>query len=212
MPLKHWHGYTPSWSFFPLVDKGTGGQGICKAKGEAIGPAATGQLQVQLQDRGCGRTIHCHTAARGGVTSIPAECQDDGAKINWWHEIETEGYVTFINYIIARLVNHIHTGLAVNLCPCAGCVESAILGGCPCDAQPCPGLGRTQIDSVCDPIPGFTAITHKDTSRMSLINILNVQVLDNPSPFTNPFQFEITFECVSQLKEGLQHAHIIFRS
>eukprot|EP00842_Homolaphlyctis_polyrhiza_P005910 jgi/Hompol1/631/HPOL_001265-RA len=34
---------------------------------------------------------------------------------------------------------------------------------------------------------------------MSLVNILNVQVLDNPSPFLSPLQFEITFEVVSEL-------------
>lgn len=30
----------------------------------------------------------------------------------------------------------------------------------------------------------------------------NVVVLDNPSPFYNPFQFEITFECIEDLSEG----------
>ena len=29
-------------------------------------------------------------------------------------------------------------------------------------------------------------------------------VLDNPSPFTNPFQFEITFECMSPLPDDLE--------
>jgi len=29
-------------------------------------------------------------------------------------------------------------------------------------------------------------------------------VLDNPSPFTNPFQFQITFECLEDLKEDLE--------
>lgn len=37
---------------------------------------------------------------------------------------------------------------------------------------------------------------------MAYVNVLNVQVLDNPSAFVNPFQFEITFECVNQLKDG----------
>jgi len=31
---------------------------------------------------------------------------------------------------------------------------------------------------------------------MSLINVTNVEILDNPTKFTNPFQFEITFECL----------------
>lgn len=37
---------------------------------------------------------------------------------------------------------------------------------------------------------------------MSLVNILNIQVLDNPTNFKNPFQFEITFECNAPLKDG----------
>jgi len=32
---------------------------------------------------------------------------------------------------------------------------------------------------------------------MSLINVTDVQILDNPCAFSNPFQFEITFECVA---------------
>lgn len=35
--------------------------------------------------------------------------------------------------------------------------------------------------------------------------MLNVAVLDNPSPFGNPFQFEITFECMEDLPEGRHH-------
>jgi histone chaperone ASF1 len=37
---------------------------------------------------------------------------------------------------------------------------------------------------------------------MAKVNISNVVVLDNPSPFQNPFQFEITFECLEDLPEG----------
>jgi hypothetical protein len=41
---------------------------------------------------------------------------------------------------------------------------------------------------------------------MTLINVTNVQVLDNPTKFTNPFQFEITFECLQPgVKEGKQN-------
>lgn len=29
-------------------------------------------------------------------------------------------------------------------------------------------------------------------------------MMDNPSPFSNPFQFEITFECIEELKEDLE--------
>ena len=37
---------------------------------------------------------------------------------------------------------------------------------------------------------------------MAKVNIVNVVVLDNPSPFLNPFQFEITFEALEDLGEG----------
>lgn len=37
---------------------------------------------------------------------------------------------------------------------------------------------------------------------MAKVQVLNVAVLDNPSPFRNPFQFEITFECMEDLPEG----------
>lgn len=43
---------------------------------------------------------------------------------------------------------------------------------------------------------------------MSVVNILNIQVLDNPTKFLNPFQFEITFECISPLKEGKLYFHL----
>ncbi|KAB7499533.1 UNVERIFIED_CONTAM: hypothetical protein RMT77_002839 [Armadillidium vulgare] len=39
---------------------------------------------------------------------------------------------------------------------------------------------------------------------MAKVHIVNVVVLDNPSPFFNPFQFEITFECVEALQEDLE--------
>ncbi|RYG68584.1 hypothetical protein EON64_04840 [archaeon] len=37
---------------------------------------------------------------------------------------------------------------------------------------------------------------------MALVNVLNMTVLDNPSTFSNPFQFEITFECLQDLSDG----------
>lgn len=38
--------------------------------------------------------------------------------------------------------------------------------------------------------------------EMAKIHLSNVVVLDNPSPFEHPFQFEVTFECNEELKEG----------
>ena len=37
---------------------------------------------------------------------------------------------------------------------------------------------------------------------MAKVQLCNITVMDNPSPFSNPFQFEITFECIEELKEG----------
>lgn len=39
---------------------------------------------------------------------------------------------------------------------------------------------------------------------MARVQIVNVVVLDNPSAFSNPFQFEITFDCIEDLKEDLE--------
>eukprot|EP01031_Cornospumella_fuschlensis_P037848 gene37848-45976_t len=39
---------------------------------------------------------------------------------------------------------------------------------------------------------------------MALVNVLNMTVLDNPSVFSNPFQFEITFECLQDLSDDLE--------
>lgn len=37
---------------------------------------------------------------------------------------------------------------------------------------------------------------------MSVVSLLGVKVLNNPAPFTSPYEFEITFECLEQLREG----------
>ncbi|XP_041475081.1 histone chaperone ASF1-like [Lytechinus variegatus] len=39
---------------------------------------------------------------------------------------------------------------------------------------------------------------------MAKVQVTNVTVLDNPSNFLNPFQFEITFECIENLTEDLE--------
>ncbi len=38
---------------------------------------------------------------------------------------------------------------------------------------------------------------------MSVVSLLGVKILNNPAPFTAPYEFEITFECLEQLREGL---------
>lgn len=37
---------------------------------------------------------------------------------------------------------------------------------------------------------------------MSVVSLLGVKVLNNPAPFTAPYEFEITFECLEQLQKG----------
>lgn len=37
---------------------------------------------------------------------------------------------------------------------------------------------------------------------MAKVSVLNVAVLENPSPFHSPFRFEISFECSEALSDG----------
>ena len=39
---------------------------------------------------------------------------------------------------------------------------------------------------------------------MSLVNILQVSILNNPCDFFSPIQFEITFEVISELENDLE--------
>eukprot|EP00117_Sycon_ciliatum_P036528 scpid80684/ scgid27482/ Histone chaperone asf1a-A; Anti-silencing function protein 1 homolog; Anti-silencing function protein 1 homolog A-A len=39
---------------------------------------------------------------------------------------------------------------------------------------------------------------------MAKVQVTNVMVLDNPSPFLNPFQFQITFESIENLDDDLE--------
>ncbi|CAB4265127.1 unnamed protein product [Prunus armeniaca] len=39
---------------------------------------------------------------------------------------------------------------------------------------------------------------------MSAVNLTNVAVLDNPAAFLSPFQFEISYECLTPLKDDLE--------
>ena len=38
--------------------------------------------------------------------------------------------------------------------------------------------------------------------KMAKVQVLNVNVLDNPTLFRNSFQFEVTFECTENLETG----------
>ncbi|KAF2838505.1 histone deposition protein Asf1 [Patellaria atrata CBS 101060] len=39
---------------------------------------------------------------------------------------------------------------------------------------------------------------------MSVVSLLNVQVRNNPAQFTDPYEFEITFECLERLQKDLE--------
>ena len=41
---------------------------------------------------------------------------------------------------------------------------------------------------------------------MSVITVTDISVLDNPTEFSAPFQFQINFECLSALEDGEQPA------
>ncbi|KAJ1920770.1 Histone chaperone asf1 [Tieghemiomyces parasiticus] len=39
---------------------------------------------------------------------------------------------------------------------------------------------------------------------MSLVNITDIKILDNPTAFQNPYHFEVTFECLQELEDDLE--------
>ena len=39
---------------------------------------------------------------------------------------------------------------------------------------------------------------------MSVVSLLNVNVLNNPATFDAPYEFEITFECLEKLQKDLE--------
>jgi len=39
---------------------------------------------------------------------------------------------------------------------------------------------------------------------MSLVNITEISILNNPAQFTDPYVFKITFECMSELSEDIE--------
>ena len=39
---------------------------------------------------------------------------------------------------------------------------------------------------------------------MSIVSLLGIKVLNNPAKFTDPYEFEITFECLESLKHDLE--------
>jgi histone chaperone ASF1 len=42
---------------------------------------------------------------------------------------------------------------------------------------------------------------------MSAVSITTINVLDNPAPFSNPLQFEIYYECLTDLENGVKSSY-----
>ena len=40
---------------------------------------------------------------------------------------------------------------------------------------------------------------------MSIVNIADVNILNNPCLFLEPYKLEITFECIASLEDGKSH-------
>nr|CAG4642007.1 EOG090X0CKF [Eurycercus lamellatus] len=53
-------------------------------------------------------------------------------------------------------------------------------------------------------VKSVSGLSTRNKREMAKVHVQNVVVLDNPSNFSNPFQFEITFECVEDLQEDLE--------
>ena len=44
----------------------------------------------------------------------------------------------------------------------------------------------------------------QEQGNATLVNVVNIDVLNNPCNFSSPFQFEITFECLQDLQDDLE--------
>jgi len=42
---------------------------------------------------------------------------------------------------------------------------------------------------------------------MSVVSLLGVKLQNNPAKFTDPYEFEITFECLDHLQKGRRRGH-----
>lgn len=51
---------------------------------------------------------------------------------------------------------------------------------------------------------GSASSAHHPLKAMAHVNVTNIVVLNNPSSFTSPLQFEVTFECIRELRHDLE--------
>ncbi|KAF3443460.1 hypothetical protein FNV43_RR14012 [Rhamnella rubrinervis] len=71
----------------------------------------------------------------------------------------------------------------------------------PVTFRPFPGFDRFVLGTICVLHSVFNFLKFK---AMSAVSITNVTVLDNPASFLTPFQFEISYECLTPLKDDLE--------
>ena len=50
----------------------------------------------------------------------------------------------------------------------------------------------------------YVAAHAPEPATMTCVNVTSVNVLDNPSRFVNPFQFEISFECIAHITDDIE--------
>jgi histone chaperone ASF1 len=54
------------------------------------------------------------------------------------------------------------------------------------------------------PTNSNTKHTSKANDTMATVSLLNVSVRNNPAAFSDPYEFEITFECLEPLQKDLE--------
>jgi hypothetical protein len=77
--------------------------------------------------------------------------------------------------------------------------------------QPPPATrgGRSTPEPTPPPPPRRCFVCLSARAVMAAVDIFDVRVLDNPAPFTNPLQFEITYDVREALKEGSLPWHCV---
>ncbi|CAG0922968.1 unnamed protein product [Notodromas monacha] len=76
--------------------------------------------------------------------------------------------------------------------------------------RPPPYFGRSDLETLLssplcsDWVCFFSGASEEKKSKMAKVHVSNVTVLDNPSPFVNPLQFQVTFDCIEDLPEDLE--------
>ena len=59
--------------------------------------------------------------------------------------------------------------------------------------------------------PTLPKYTHSSAPAMSIISIRNVEFLNNPARFLDPYKFRVLFECMAPLPDGTQSPLVILQ-